>query len=138
LIDSITYLGSQVQSLVSLVGLSETYLNSLDNRFSDGLIPNIVQFLSENWAIALYHEYFSEFRHLLKNELILKNEVRDVMDDTIKKIRSGKHITKEMYKEIKSKISTEIEKNVEKGTVEFIRGNINHLPMYYIPGEEFE
>ena len=124
--------------MVSLVGLSETYLNSLDSRFSHGLIPNITQFLSENWAIALYHEYFSEFRHLLKNELILKNEVRDVMEDTIKKIRKGKHITKEMYAEIKKKISTEIEKNIEKGTVEFIRGNNNHLPMYYIPGEEFE
>ena len=123
---------------MSLVGLSETYLNSLDSRFSHGLIPNITQFLSENWAIALYHEYFSEFRHLLKNELILKNEVRDVMEDTIKKIRKGKHITKEMYAEIKKKISTEIEKNIEKGTVEFIRGNNNHLPMYYIPGEEFE
>jgi predicted glycosyl hydrolase (DUF1957 family) len=123
---------------VSLVGLSETYLNSLDSRFSHGLIPNITQFLSENWAIALYHEYFSEFRHLLKNELILKNEIRDVMEDTIKKIRKGKHITKEMYAEIKKKISTEIKKNIEKGTVEFIRGNNNHLPMYYIPGEEFE
>jgi hypothetical protein len=62
-----------VQSLVSLVGLSETYLNRLDDRFKDGLIPNITEFLSENWAIALYHEYFSEFRHLLKNEMILKD-----------------------------------------------------------------
>jgi hypothetical protein len=43
-----------------------------------------------------------------------------------------------MYAEIKKKISTEIKKNIEKGTVEFIRGNNNHLPMYYIPGEEFE
>jgi hypothetical protein len=60
------------------------------------------------------------------------------MEETIKKIRKGENITKEMYAEIKKKISTEICKNIERGTVEFIRGNINHLPMYYIPGEEYD
>jgi len=94
--------------------------------------------LSENWAIALYHEYFSEFRHLLKNELILKDGIRSVMDTQIEEMKKGKHLTKKMYERIKKKISVEIQKNIEKGTVEFIRGNINHLPMYYIPGEEFE
>ena len=53
------------------------------------MIPNITEFLSENWAIALYHEYFSEFRHLLKNEMILKDSVRELMEETIKKIRAG-------------------------------------------------
>lgn len=64
-------------------------MNRLDDRFKDGLIPNITEFLSENWAIALYHEYFSEFRHLLKNEMILKDSVRELMEETIKKIRKG-------------------------------------------------
>ena len=66
------------------------------------MIPNITQFLSENWAIAMYHEYFSEFRHLLKNELVLHNKVRDIMESTIKRIRKGEFISKELYKEIKS------------------------------------
>jgi hypothetical protein len=67
------------------LGLSEKYLNQLDirylyiyifiyiyyvifiikmiiNRFKDGYIPNISEFLSENWAMTLYHEWFGEFR----------------------------------------------------------------------------
>lgn len=44
------------------------------SRFKNGLIPNIAEFLSENWAIALYHEWFSEFRHITKTEM-LKHEL---------------------------------------------------------------
>jgi len=64
LIESVTYLGSEevvLQSLWSFVGLHENYLNSLTSRFEAGIIPNVVEFLSENWAIALYHEWFGDF-----------------------------------------------------------------------------
>jgi hypothetical protein len=43
------------------VGLHENYLNSLTKRYNEGIIPNVVEFLSENWAIALYHEWFGDF-----------------------------------------------------------------------------
>lgn len=64
LIDSVTYMGSEeivLQSLWSFVGLHENYLNSLTSRYEGGIIPNVVEFLSENWAIALYHEWFGDF-----------------------------------------------------------------------------
>lgn len=64
LIDSVTYMGSEeviLQSLWSFVGLHENYLNSLTSRYEQGIIPNAVEFLSENWAIALYHEWFGDF-----------------------------------------------------------------------------
>lgn len=64
LIDSVTYMGSEeiiLQSLWSFVGLHENYLNSLTSRYEKGIIPNAVEFLSENWAIALYHEWFGDF-----------------------------------------------------------------------------
>jgi hypothetical protein len=73
LIDSVSYLGDEeviVQSLMSFVGLSIRYLNKLTERYEHGLIPNISEFLSENWAICLYHELFSEFRHYMKNEIL--------------------------------------------------------------------
>lgn len=60
---------------MSFVGLSEKYLNQLRTRFKDNLIPNISEFLSENWAMALYHEWFSEFRHIVKNELIQRENI---------------------------------------------------------------
>jgi hypothetical protein len=64
MIDSVTYMGSEevvLQSLWSFVGLHENYLNSLTSRYEHGIIPNVVEFLSENWAIALYHEWFGDF-----------------------------------------------------------------------------
>jgi len=64
LIDSVTYMGHEeviLQSLWSFVGLHESYLNELTERHEAGIIPNVVEFLSENWAIALYHEWFGDF-----------------------------------------------------------------------------
>lgn len=64
LIDSVTYMGSEevvLQSLWSFVGLHENYLNSLIARFHHGIIPNVAEFFTENWAIALYHEWFGDF-----------------------------------------------------------------------------
>jgi len=64
LIDSVTYMGNEeiiLQSLWSFVGLHENYLNQLTERYANGIIPNAVEFLSENWAIALYHEWFGDF-----------------------------------------------------------------------------
>jgi hypothetical protein len=52
------------------VGLSENYLNQLGIRLVSGLIPNISEFLSENWAMALYHEWLSEFRYMIKTDLL--------------------------------------------------------------------
>ena len=64
LIDSVTYMGTEeivLQSLWSFVGLHENYLNSLTSRYEQGIIPNVTKFLSENWAIAMYHEWFGDF-----------------------------------------------------------------------------
>jgi len=62
MIESVSYLGSDqvaVPSLVSLVGLSIQYLNKVAKRNDQGLINDVMEFLSENWAICLYHELFS-------------------------------------------------------------------------------
>lgn len=64
LIDSVTYMGNEeiiLQSLWSFVGLHENYMNQLTSRYESGIIPNAVEFLSENWSIALYHEWFGDF-----------------------------------------------------------------------------
>ena len=64
IIDAVTYMGTEevvLQSLVSFVGLHENYLNQLTSKYEHGIIPNVTEFLSENWAIALYHEWFGDF-----------------------------------------------------------------------------
>ena len=54
---------------MSFIGLSLTYLNKIIKRNDIGMIPDAAEFLSENWAICLYHELFSEFRHYIKKSL---------------------------------------------------------------------
>jgi hypothetical protein len=40
---------------MSFVGMSITYLNKVLKRNDHGMISDVVEFLSENWAIGLYH-----------------------------------------------------------------------------------
>merc|ERR1711988_1820386 len=80
-VDSITYLGGeelQVESLWSIVGLSETFLNNLFVRWKDGDIPDIVEFLTDEWAIALFHDRFMDFCHDLKSEMISTEEAQEM------------------------------------------------------------
>jgi len=69
----VVYLGYKdinVAALASLIGLHQKFLNKLPERFDSKLIPDICEFLSENWAMGLFHEWFSEFRHITKNDLL--------------------------------------------------------------------
>jgi hypothetical protein len=100
LVKGVVYLGTepiQVASLVSLVGLSETYLNKLIERHADQLIDNITEFLSENWAIALYHQWFSEFRFNLKQKLVDNPDLAKTMDEvTNEAITAGGFLNRDL------------------------------------------
>mmetsp|Transcript_28030 Transcript_28030/g.71900 ORF Transcript_28030/g.71900 Transcript_28030/m.71900 type:complete len:1184 (+) Transcript_28030:552-4103(+) len=72
IIHSIVYLGNQVveeQNWMCLIGVPETALNNLASRFDENIIPDLVGFLQQNWAIALYHDRFNEFRIAMRQEL---------------------------------------------------------------------
>jgi len=72
IIHSIVYLGSQPveeQNWMCLIGLPETALNNLASRFDENIISDLPSFLRQNWAIALYHDRFSEFRLAIREEL---------------------------------------------------------------------
>lgn len=84
-IKGVTYLGSEsvlISSLAGLIGLSETYLNQLIERHESELVENVSEFLSENWAMALYHQWFSEFRFNLKQKLVETPDLMRLMDAT--------------------------------------------------------
>ncbi|CAD8112864.1 unnamed protein product [Paramecium primaurelia] len=134
LIESVTYFGSEavhIPSLLQFIELSVKYLNKLEQRGK--LINNVSEFLSENWAIALYHEWFSEFRHITKSEM-LKNELIDqVLEKAQEYARDGRYMDENFFEEIKKLITRDIIENIQEGTIEFIRENQNHLPMYFIP-----
>ncbi len=140
LIDSVTYMGSEdiiLQSLWSFVGLHENYLNSLTSRFEKGIIPNVVEFLSENWAIALYHEWFGDFCLRMRNSIQGLRDVQAILEQAFESTKNGDGITREQFRELRKLLDAKTVKMIEDETLEFIKVNMNHLPMYYVPGEEF-
>lgn len=67
-------------SIVSLVGLHENYLNELLKRYEVKLVEDIPEFLSENWAMALYHDNFSKLVLKLKNVIHEIKDIQDIID----------------------------------------------------------
>jgi len=141
IIDSVLYMGTEkvvLQSLWSLVGLHESYLNRLRDRHDKKILPNVTEFLSENWAIALYHDWFADFTLRLKKDIQNTEELQSLLGKVSEQVLSGKKFTKADVDEIVTKIDPKTTKFIEDATVDYLRANQNHLPMYYVPGTEFE
>eukprot|EP00358_Blepharisma_japonicum_P002690 CAMPEP_0202952908 /NCGR_PEP_ID=MMETSP1395-20130829/41799_1 /ASSEMBLY_ACC=CAM_ASM_000871 /TAXON_ID=5961 /ORGANISM="Blepharisma japonicum, Strain Stock R1072" /LENGTH=536 /DNA_ID=CAMNT_0049664651 /DNA_START=980 /DNA_END=2586 /DNA_ORIENTATION=+ len=135
LVDSVTYFSKEsveVQSLWRFVGLSETYLNKLSQRFKNNLIPDVAEFLSENWAMALYHDWFAEFSNGVKGDL--KQSIADIIEKVKEMADKGEELTREQVQKLKAMVPKEAKRMVQESTLRYIKSNLNHLPMYYIPG----
>lgn len=138
LVESVTYLSKEpieVPSLWRFVGLSETYLNKLSERFNSKLLPDVAEFLSENWAIAVYHDKFAEFSNDIKIEL--KENIKDIIDRAKVMVNAGQELTQEAFKKYKEMIPRDAKRMIQERTLRYIKSHLNHLPMYYIPGVEF-
>ena len=127
----------RLQEEVAREYLHENYLNSLTSRYENGIIPNVAEFLSENWAIALYHEWFGDFCLRMRQSLQQMHDVQLILEKAFDETKNGEGITRDKFNELRSQLDSKTVKLIEDETLEFIKVNINHLPMYYIPGEEF-
>lgn len=141
LIDSVTYMGHEeivLQSLWGFVGLHENYLNQLTSRHAAGTIDNVVEFLSENWAIGLYHEWFGDFCLRLRQGIQNSPDVYSILQKANEKtVKDRKGLSREDIEKLSRHLDVRTVKAIQEETLEFIKTNMNHLPMYYIPGEEF-
>merc|ERR1712046_565954 len=57
------------QNWINLYGLPETVVNRLASRYDEGIIPDFVDFLREEWAMALYHDRFADLMALILDRL---------------------------------------------------------------------
>ena len=134
LIEAVTYYSKEpivVQSLWSFVGISETYLNKLTSRFESGIISDVAEFLTENWAIALYHDFFSDF--MLNLRANVKGKLTNLLEEVGMLAEQGKDLTRTDFEELKAQVPAEVRQMIEDQTVDYIRRHQNHLPMYFIP-----
>jgi hypothetical protein len=148
-IKGVTYLGSEsvlVSSLAGIIGLSETYMNQLIERHESGLVENVSEFLSENWAMALYHQWFSEFRFNLKQKLVENPDLLRLMNDTAdQSLKLEGFLSRTLLSDKLAAVPEHLRQVIrvdtidfQDDTLQFIRDNTNHLPMYYVPGTEFK
>jgi len=124
------------------VGLHETYLNNLPHRVEKGVITDAVEFLSENWAIALYHDWFMEFIARLRGDLSKRNDIEQIMKELTAMVEKDKEkgppLSRDDVIRLKSMMAPESKRYIEENVIDFIRAQIIHLPMYYIPNGEFK
>ena len=126
------YLGKNqidYRALVSLVGLHETYLNKLLNRYEEKLITDIPDFLSENWALALYHDKFSQLVINLK-AILHEKDIFDIVGEVIGKEKPFDRVD---INKILEKVGKRTKSKIEYEIVNFLNENRNHLPFYHIP-----
>jgi len=135
-VDSIIYLGGeelQVESLWSLVGLSETFLNHLYARWRDKDIPDIVEFLTDDWATALFHDRFMDFCHQIKLEMSSQEEVKDIINSALEGVDKKNGLSRAMLAKIRSQLPKEAVKQMQDHLLEYLRENTNHLKTYFLP-----
>jgi len=119
------------------VGLHENYLYRLTSRYEAGIIPNVVEFLSENWAMALYHEWFGDFCLWMRQGIHQLRDIQEILKKVYEATQNGEGISREQMLEYKKMLDPETMRQIQDETLQFIKVNLNHLPMYYIPGDEF-
>ncbi len=120
-------------SIVSLVGLHENYLNELLSRYEINLIEDITEFLSENWAMALFHDNFSKLVIRLKNIIQDKDELQEIQNIINTVISNNLNLDRETLKNLLKDVKEGTQKKIEMEIIQFLHDNRNHLPFYYIP-----
>lgn len=65
-------------------------------------------------------------------------DVYDIIQKAQEKaIKERKGLSREQIEQLSRHLDSRTVKAIQDETLEFIKTNMNHLPMYYIPGEEF-
>lgn len=134
-VDSITYLGAealQVESLWSLVGLSETFLNYLYQRWRDNDIPDIVEFLADEWATALFHDRFMDFCHQIKLEMLASEEVKHLINKALEGVDVKEGLSRKLLAEIRQELPSESVKQIQDHLLDYLQENTNHLKTYFL------
>jgi len=60
------------------------------------------------------------------------------MSKAFEKTKNGEGVSRGDFDDLHKLLDPKTVKMIEDETLEFIKVNMNHLPMYYIPGEEFQ
>jgi len=133
-IRALTYLGTspiEDGNWASLIGLPESALNNLAPRFDEGIVTDLPAFLRQNWAVALYHDRFSEFQSVLRAELEGDDKFKEAMEAL--RERAEYDAGKLAPGDLMNLLPEEKRNLVRTRVLDYVASNQNQLDMYLVP-----
>lgn len=136
----ITYIGAErveTKNLLSLVGMPSSYMNRVLYRYANNQIPDLIAFLQEPWATALYHESFPDLRNELKAEVYERRDhLSGLLDRHLalqKRRKDGEPIDPLSVALLVNGMPQSVKEMIQIKLLHFLEFHANHLPGYQIP-----
>ncbi|KDO21306.1 hypothetical protein SPRG_13198 [Saprolegnia parasitica CBS 223.65] len=138
----LTYLGRDavnVTNLACLVGLHEAYLNCAISSFHQNLVTDWIEFFSQKWAIAVYHDRFLDFCSKLTAASQYDEGVRLAIDSVHKQFKDGGDVMAAMALAQTqvgrggASLAPTTKKMLELKLLEHLSVNRDVLTMYFLP-----
>jgi len=121
------------QNWICLYGLPETAINRLSSRYDEGIIEDLVSFLREDWAMALYHDGFVNFVKQLAAAMADDESVLAVKERVQSKLDAGDFkVDLELRRLVNASGHRKMWNKCEASLKQYLGQNQNHLPMYSI------
>eukprot|EP00697_Spironema_sp_BW2_P015928 gnl/Spiro4/6975_TR3618_c0_g1_i1.p1 gnl/Spiro4/6975_TR3618_c0_g1~~gnl/Spiro4/6975_TR3618_c0_g1_i1.p1 ORF type:complete len:1307 (+),score=476.75 gnl/Spiro4/6975_TR3618_c0_g1_i1:92-4012(+) len=136
-IDSLTYLGTEpvdCDNLTRLIGLPQMFCNQLVERFEEEpLIADLIDFLHEPWAQALYHDQFEQFRAKCLELLLATPDGQKIQMQFQKCITNHVPINPQLRAKLRGWCEPTTRQSILQALVEYIDSNRTQLTNYYLP-----
>jgi len=121
------------QNWLTLYGLPETVINRLSSRYDEGIILDFVEFLREEWAMALYHDRFPDLMARLAERLEDDASIMKLQGAAQSKLDEGEFkVDLAMRRLVEATGHMEMWGKCEWLLKQYIADNRNHLPMFNI------
>lgn len=65
-------------------------------------------------------------------------DIQGILEKAFDSTKNGEGLEREQIEILRSMVDPKTVRMIQDETLQFIKTNMNHLPMYYIPGKEFE
>eukprot|EP00668_Euglena_longa_P014430 GGOE01018420.1.p1 GENE.GGOE01018420.1~~GGOE01018420.1.p1 ORF type:complete len:1175 (+),score=378.43 GGOE01018420.1:51-3575(+) len=136
-IQSISYFGGkpiEVQDLKVLVGMPQTYLN-LVQRWDDGLITDVVAFLRQSWAMAVYYDKMQAFTTSLQAKFRAQMDIQMLNDYVLEHVQNNEleAVDEARRKRYGMEVAPQTQHLVELELIKFLHQNKEFLPIYFLP-----
>ncbi|KAM7541142.1 hypothetical protein Aperf_G00000033576 [Anoplocephala perfoliata] len=135
-LNQIARISIPISNYFCLYSTHERAVNNLVSRYDEGLITDLYSFFEEPWAMALFHDRFSELKKEI-HELCYKpkEEGQETLIDFVRTIVDP---SEEVSEEALERIHLEHllrghKAEIEKKTIDFVASNFDLLPMYAKP-----